>query len=157
MSISDQKAVEMMMVTRRLADSFMHRQNALETTNRPDLTKHAGFTIMILGENGHQAMSELAEKLRLSVSSATLIVDRLVEKGLLSRHRSSEDRRVVRVGLTAAGDNVFKVEQEVMLKFGHAILDALSEQEQDLLLTLLRKVSTTLTGEASKGLSSSLR
>ena len=143
-----------MMVARGLADSFMRRQNALETANRTDLTKHAGFAIMILGENGQQTMSEIAEKLRLSVSSATVIVDRLVEKGLLSRHRSAEDRRVVYVGLTPAGDDVFRVEQEVMLKFGRAILDALSEQEQDLLLTLLRKVSTTLAGEASKGVPS---
>ncbi len=144
MATTDGKAAEMVFVTRRLADFFLKRQNELESSSRGDLTKHATLTVSTLGENGRLTMSELAEKLRLSMSSATLVVDRLVEKGILTRHRSSDDRRVVRVGLTQEGEELFKLEQGAMLKFGRAILDALEEQEQVVLLRLLRKVSDTL-------------
>ena len=48
-------------------------------------------------------MSELAESTLLSLSGITRLVDRLVQEGLVTRERSSEDRRGNYAVLTAAG------------------------------------------------------
>jgi DNA-binding MarR family transcriptional regulator len=54
------------------------------------------------------SMRELSEKLYLHVSTMTGIVDRLVKKGYVQRERSKEDRRVVRLSITATGRRVIK-------------------------------------------------
>lgn len=52
---------------------------------------------------GPCTMCALAAGLRLQGSTATGLVDQLMGRGLVARHRSREDRRVVRVALTAKG------------------------------------------------------
>jgi DNA-binding MarR family transcriptional regulator len=56
-----------------------------------------------LEESGELAMSRLAEFLDVSLSNATGLIDRMEERGLVERSRVSDDRRVVLVRVTAAG------------------------------------------------------
>lgn len=57
----------------------------------------------ILEQHGDLAMSRLAEILDVSVSSATGIVDRMEERGLVDRVRVPDDRRVVLVRISDRG------------------------------------------------------
>lgn len=57
----------------------------------------------ILDRHGEMAMSRLAEVLDVSLSNATGLIDRMEERGLVVRRRVPDDRRVVLVGLTPAG------------------------------------------------------
>ncbi|MEO5964297.1 MAG: MarR family transcriptional regulator [Candidatus Limnocylindrales bacterium] len=57
----------------------------------------------VLDEDGPVAMRSLAESLDVSQASATGIVDRMEQRGLVERRRDDEDRRVVRVALTELG------------------------------------------------------
>ncbi|MBI2885594.1 MAG: MarR family transcriptional regulator [Chloroflexi bacterium] len=66
-------------------------------------------------------MSKLAESLGVSLPSTTGVIDRLVERGLVSRHEDPEDRRLVVCELTSKG-------QEVAASFyeaDHAITEAM--------------------------------
>ena len=67
---------------------------------------------------GEATITRLAELLGVSAPSASVMVDRLVEKGILSRERSKEDRRkvVVRVSPDAARD-LERVEKAILEKF----------------------------------------
>ena len=94
-----------------------------------------------LGRKGELTMGELADKLLLSVSGATVIADKLEEKGLVVRRRSLDDRRVVRVGLTGEGSRSYDEFHQMVLTFATAILQSLDENEQNLLLALHRKIS----------------
>jgi DNA-binding MarR family transcriptional regulator len=49
------------------------------------------------------AMGELAETLDVSQASATGIVDRMEQRGLVQRTRATEDRRVILVEVTESG------------------------------------------------------
>ena len=51
-------------------------------------------------------MGTLADSLDVSQASATGIVDRMEQRGLIERHRDDEDRRVVRVALTEDGSRL---------------------------------------------------
>jgi DNA-binding MarR family transcriptional regulator len=129
---------------RKLGDRYMEWQDSLTRARMGDLNKHDGSVIFFLGQDGECTMSELALKIRLTVSSATLIVDRLVEKGLITRERSVEDRRVVRVALTGEGAGLYRVVEETILGLGRAMLSVLDEREQDQLLSLYRKINAAL-------------
>lgn len=57
----------------------------------------------LLEHHGDLQMTRLAELLDVSMSSATGIVDRMEERGLVERLRVPDDRRVVEVRLTDGG------------------------------------------------------
>ncbi len=64
--------------------------------------------IAILEAEGRASMSRLAELLDVSVASATGIVSRMEERGLVRREHGTADRRVVLVRLSPAGARVFQ-------------------------------------------------
>lgn len=59
--------------------------------------------LMLLDGEGPHAMHALAEALDVSQASATGIVDRMEQRGLVERVRDDDDRRVIRVALTESG------------------------------------------------------
>ena len=75
---------------------------------------------MVLVINKHQGItiSALAEELTVSVPSASAMVDRLVDRGIVARERSAQDRRVVLVSLTAkTASFVAQVEKAILSSF----------------------------------------
>ena len=61
------------------------------------------YTLDALAGAGSLTMGELAEKLCLKISSATRVVDPMVERGWVRRGSDPGDRRVCRVQATAKG------------------------------------------------------
>ncbi|HJV21081.1 MAG TPA: MarR family transcriptional regulator [Holophagaceae bacterium] len=56
-----------------------------------------------LGQGGPMALKELAARMQLHPSTVVGVVDRLSDKGLMTREVDAEDRRRVRLALTAKG------------------------------------------------------
>ena len=64
----------------------------------------AQYRVLIeLASRGPQRVADLATALTVDRSTATRMCDRLVRKRLVARRRATDDRRVVRISLTAAG------------------------------------------------------
>jgi DNA-binding MarR family transcriptional regulator len=59
--------------------------------------------LILLDADGAMPMRALAEAMDVSQASATGIVDRMEQRGLVERRRDDEDRRVVQVGITDEG------------------------------------------------------
>jgi DNA-binding MarR family transcriptional regulator len=93
-------------------------------------------------------MSELACVANTSQASLTGVVDRLEALGLVERIRSSEDRRVVEVAITATGrEEKRRVQAEIAERLS-AMLEPLTAEESRELLRLFRK----LNGRSPEGL-----
>jgi DNA-binding MarR family transcriptional regulator len=71
-----------------------------------DITLAQYRTLVVLASRGPQKLADLAEHLAVSPSTAGRMCDRLVRRNLVTRHRAREDRRVVRISLTAAGRRI---------------------------------------------------
>ncbi|MBW2364655.1 MAG: MarR family transcriptional regulator [Deltaproteobacteria bacterium] len=69
-----------------------------------ELTLVQHMTVMAIDENGPLTIKSLAAILGVSSPSASAMVDKLVEKGILTREQSQEDRRqvIVRISPEAA-------------------------------------------------------
>ncbi len=75
-------------------------------------------TLMTVQGCGESTISNLATLLGVSVPSASCMVDRLVDKGLLHRERSEKDRRKVVVRLSElAVKQVVRMEEAVLATF----------------------------------------
>lgn len=93
-----------------------------------------GPQIMLIGtlaHNGEMKISDLGEKLGLSNSTVSGIVDRLESQGLVERIRSKEDRRVVFVNLTAEFKNSAKKGFERFEEKMGAIMNEATDEEVD--------------------------
>lgn len=76
-----------------------------------DVTLPQFRALVVLAVRGAQRSVDIADELRVNPSTGTRMCDRLVRKGLIKRVRSTSDRRVVRLRLTAHGHDI--VEQVV--------------------------------------------
>jgi DNA-binding MarR family transcriptional regulator len=105
------------------------------------LTPQEIRVIQAVGKRECCPMSAIADCIRLSLSSVTGLIDRLFEKKLVKRDRSSEDRRVVQVELTDEGRELHEAAVEVRVAYARGLLKHLTPAEQETLVGLLQKVS----------------
>ncbi len=66
------------------------------------------FALQELAEKPAESLSELAARTYTRHSSASEVVSRLVERGLVSRERSTDDSRRVRLSVTPAGRTLLR-------------------------------------------------
>ncbi len=71
-----------------------------------DITQ--GMLMGILARYGEMKVSDLSQRLGLSNSTVSGIIDRLEKQGLVERTRSTEDRRVVYVSVTPKFKDTFQ-------------------------------------------------
>ena len=82
-----------------------------------------------LEQHGAMAMSRLADLLDVSVSNATGLIDRMVERGLVERVGVPDDRRVVLVRLAAGGLQALDQTEGIKLDQIRAICDRLDDAQ----------------------------
>jgi DNA-binding MarR family transcriptional regulator len=96
----------------------------------------------IIGESEPCIMSDIAKRAVLSLSSVTVIVDKLVKSKLVQRVRSEEDRRIVRGSLTPEGKQIYQVQIQHMQSVLSKMLNVLTTQEQKDFLSIFQKITS---------------
>ena len=144
MSTVEEKASELMVQVQEIMRRYRRRQRDFVKEVDSDLNHREIDTLIRLGLDGECTMSQLAQEIVLSMSSATMIVDKLVQKRIVSREHSSADRRVVMIRLTPEGTETFKTIYDEFVRIGRTMLESLSDHEQDTLLHLYRKIASRL-------------
>lgn len=96
-----------------------------------NLTGPQGMLIGILAHEENIKISDLSEKLGLSNSTVSGIIDRLESQNLVERTRSSEDRRVVYVNVTENFRENFHQRFKKMEEIFQNILSKATEEERN--------------------------
>ncbi len=105
-----------------------------------DLTSPQFYVLATIGYAGGLPFGEIGEKMMVTVSNLTGIVDRLEEKGLVARERDAHDRRVIRVRLTEKGSKLYKNTIPLFEKSISQFFSPLDKSQQKELSSLLRKL-----------------
>lgn len=87
-----------------------------------DLTYPQYITLMALWENDNQTVNQLGEILKLDNGTLTPLLKRLETKEILTRKRSKEDERVVKINLTEKGQLLKQKASNIPIK----ILDSMN-------------------------------
>lgn len=96
--------------------------------------------LSFVSEEDFATISELGDNIGVSTSSATQIVERLIEQGFLKKERSIKDRRVVEVGLTESGKKQYrKMDKEVLGEIAE-ILKVLGKKDADEMIRINKKI-----------------
>ncbi len=100
-----------------------------------------------LGQRGLATPSELAKEISLSQATITGIIDRLASRQLVTRERTSKDRRLVTVRLTDAGRALIEQAPSPLQERFLEKLQALTESEQRHIGESLERIVRMMDGE----------
>ena len=125
---------------RFLRFNLVSNKKLQDDLERLDLTPPQFYVLATIGYAGGLPFSEIGEKMMVTVSNLTGIVDRLEEKKLVARERDARDRRVVRVMLTDKGLKVYRNTIPVFEKSIAQFFSPLNKNQQKELAGLLRKL-----------------
>lgn len=103
--------------------------------------------IKILWDSGELSMSELADQLAVSPPSASVLVDRLVEKGIFCREHSTTDRRKVVVRVSPEGEKIAEEITTQILRFFVVLVEQIGIDTAQKWCDVLTRVKTALAEE----------
>lgn len=98
----------------------------------------------IIATNPGISNKQLAQALQVSPASASAMVERLVELNLVERYIPEEDRRTVKLQLSAKGKKITQSHRQVVEKVVSDILDKLGEKDSQKWLQVGRKIRKVL-------------
>ncbi len=99
-----------------------------------------GIVLTIAGRHESLSIKDVAERMGISGSAATQLVDSSVREGLLSREIDSRDRRVMRISLTPSGRSRLESFRKARVEAMNELLAALDSCEIETFRGLLRKI-----------------
>ena len=101
--------------------------------------------LMLIGERQRCIVSDVAHGLNISPTTASSLVDRLVRNNYVERYRSDDDRRIVRLELSAEGGRIR--EETLTQKREHCrrMLNELAPEEAEAFIRLMQKIGDGLT------------
>lgn len=117
----------------RLSVLRLSRRLRQESAGSGDVTPSQLSALTALSKHGELTLGELAAIERVAPPSMTRIAARLEAIGLLERRADAADRRVVRVAISPAGDDLLRLTRARGDAFVSSRLETLTEDERDLL------------------------
>ena len=106
-----------------------------------ELSPQDGRALVTLSGRGPLAMTDFSEALGVPLSTATRMVERLIDKGLVTRSRIEDDRRVVRVELSEEGKKLNRKFLEQRRAMGRVMLSPLTHGEREIFIELMTKIT----------------
>ncbi|MDN3015912.1 MarR family transcriptional regulator [Paenibacillus sp. BSR1-1] len=99
------------------------------------------FSVLeVLYQKGKQTIQQIGNCILISSGSMTYVIDKLEQKGLLSRNACPDDRRVIHVTLTDDGNELMNVIMPEYHDSVNQMFESLDDDEAETLVQLLKKV-----------------
>jgi DNA-binding MarR family transcriptional regulator len=110
------------------------------TTAELGITSTQASIVFMLAAGQGVTAADLAREYGIDASAVTRLIDRLEKRGLLSRVRSEEDRRVVRLALTPEGYALAERIPAIFTRVLDKLLMGFTPEEVGFLKSMLRRV-----------------
>ena len=139
MSLENRSILSLLREIRSLID-----KNLRSKLNLGDFTMPQTMIIYNLANNDKMKISDLSEKMGLTNSTVSGIVDRLEDQGVVARERSTKDRRVVYVELTPEHKKKYMDMNANLDNYFYEMLDDLSQGQVDNIIDSLSILKNSL-------------
>ena len=116
-------------------------ERAIRTEEYQDVTANDMHVIEAIGMEEAKNMTSVARSLKVTTGTLTIAVNSLVKKGYVERVRSEEDRRVVLISLSEKGKRAYLHHRKFHDQMIDAVVEELTEEEQQVLERVLRKLN----------------
>lgn len=136
------RALKLFIVLSRASKVILEEANKL--IEKSGLNPSEFAVLELLHHKGRQPIQKIGQKILLRSGSMTYVVDKLEQRGLLERVFCEEDKRITYISITATGvkliQSIFPAHEENI----EALMSGLNREEQDLSITLLRKLGLSV-------------
>ncbi|HVI40676.1 MAG TPA: MarR family transcriptional regulator, partial [Anaerovoracaceae bacterium] len=112
-------------------------EDAIKNSSKHNLSITEVHTLVAIGSGKAKTMTQVAASLKISVSTLTTAINKLVDKKYVNRFRVSEDRRIVKIELTEEGIKAVREHENFHWKMIDDVVAELNEEEQVILLQSL--------------------
>jgi MarR family transcriptional regulator, organic hydroperoxide resistance regulator len=123
---------------RKLAQDFAQ--------SNPEVTNPQFFVLYMIRENGPCKVTALADQMEVKPSAITVMIDRLVKQGYVTREHDVIDRRSVLVDITENGREAVKQSEEQSNEIIGRYFENVSPEDAEQMIQTLEK----LTAESPK-------
>jgi len=123
----------------RLAHIAMYRDFSTSLAEL-DLTQKQGATLQLIGANPAVSQVDLAATLGTDRATMMAMIDRLEQRGFLSRRRSTDDRRRQELFLTEAGETVLAASKLAIAEHELRFTSRFTPSELKTLVNALRRI-----------------
>ncbi|HEY1710072.1 MAG TPA: MarR family transcriptional regulator [Rhizomicrobium sp.] len=129
-------------LNRRLFNLLMPRAEALFAD--AELTFSQWVALMSLRDGIVSTAADIARHLDHDTGATTRMIDQMEKRGLVTRTRSTEDRRIVNLSLTPQGRAVARSLVPRIVDFWNEALDGFTPAEVEALTELMRRLGDRL-------------
>lgn len=136
-------------------DRFFRELGGTCTELRQAFAQHVGSSahrvqaLMRLWRDGETSHSRLRQTLGIDGASVTRLIKELEAEGLARRRLDPTDNRYTLAALSSAGERVAADLEQSHQRYQERLLAGVTEQDQEIVLHVLRRVRANLTTEES--------
>ncbi|HDR7796894.1 MarR family transcriptional regulator [Bacillus tropicus] len=98
------------------------------------------IVLRILNRTNKEMVSRVANELNVSNSHITAVTEKLINKGFVTRSRSTSDRRVVYLEITEQGKDLVAKMEDAKKQYLQERFSALSEDEMNVMISISQKL-----------------
>jgi DNA-binding MarR family transcriptional regulator len=98
----------------------------------------------IINDLSNPNITELASEMKLTKPTVTVGLDKLIQKGYVTKIQSDDDRRSSHLHLTKKGMLINQMHEHAHLQFAELMKESLDPSELEQLTVLLEKLTTKL-------------
>jgi DNA-binding MarR family transcriptional regulator len=131
-SRSDKELQDLLQQWRELMSAARPRWSAADLT----FTQLRGLSV--LARRQPLRMSDLAEALGMTAASASALIDRMVQRGFVTRRSDPDDRRTVLVELSRRGQRILDIMERGSSDHFTRMIEKMTASERDALATTLQ-------------------
>jgi len=117
-----------------------------------DLTNDQHYILRYISQSGECTSSELADAFEVNKSAITAIINRMADRGLIQRTRDKNDRRVVYLTLTEAGNTLYQNCQEKIRFLVESIITQFEDSEIKNFINTYEKLAQILANKKKEEL-----
>ena len=133
---------EMLTAIKRIVSLI--KQNFERDFKKMHVTQSQILVMRVLNQYGDMKISDISRELDLSNSTVSGIIDRLVEKKIVKRKRSEEDRRIVMISLAEEYRQPVKKQLNAFANKMRRALSTTTEEDLDSIMQVLEKLERIL-------------
>ena len=98
------------------------------------------IVLRILNRTNKEMVSRVANELNVSNSHITAVTEKLINKGFVTRSRSTSDRRVVYLEITEQGKDLVAKMEDAKKQYLQERFSTLSEEEMNIMISISKKL-----------------
>ncbi|MCE8538403.1 MarR family transcriptional regulator [Ruegeria pomeroyi] len=139
----------------RIDSSLIALRRILRATDMfgRELAQSAGLTavqlrvLQVVGETGQSTATAISNRMRVSQATVTVLVDKLVARGMVQREKSQSDRRQTDILITNLGQQTLATAPDPLQQRYVSRFLAMQDWEQAMLVAALERVAAMLDAE----------